>query len=264
MAGRPRSGAQRHVRGHVGGEEAAEVLVLGRHGVGVALQETGQQHLHHGGEEFVGLRRAAVEPVQCGQLRGLPAGGVEARHLVEDGRRQVGTARRHLVALGPPDDVLEEQGEPTGLRFDLGHVGGGDAGLDPGRHLTVEADLDLVGPQGQAGAPALVVGRGELADDGGRACRLVVAGIGEGEAGGVGHLARADGCTGEVVDPGPRPHDAGPGQRVGQPLRRDVGRRVQQGDRAHGGTRLGGSRPLRRAAQAVAAAAGRLGGWRRA
>ena len=185
---------------------------------------------------------------------------MEPGHLVEDGRRQVGTARRHLVTLGAADDVLEEEGEPTGLRFDLGHVGGGDTGLDPSRHLTVEADLDLVGPQGQAGAPALVVGRGELADDGGRARRLVVPGVGQGEAGGVGHLARADGRAGDVLDPGPRLHGSGPGQRVGQPLRRDVGRGVQQGDRAHGGTRCDGParRPVRRAAQAgQAVAAGR-------
>ena len=52
VAGRARSGAQRDVSGHVGGEETAELLVLGRHGVGVALQEAGQQHLHHGGQQL--------------------------------------------------------------------------------------------------------------------------------------------------------------------------------------------------------------------
>ncbi len=120
---------------------------------------------------------------------------MEAGHLVEDGRRDVGTARRHLVALDAADDVLEEEREPACLRIDLGQVGEGDTGVDPGRHLTVEADLDFVGPQGEAGAPALLVGRGELAHDGGRAVRpgALAAGIAEGEAGGVGHLAGADG-----------------------------------------------------------------------
>ena len=173
-------------------------------------------------------------------------------------------ACRHLVALSATDNVLEEQREPTGLRFDLGHIGGGDAGVDPRRHLTVEADLDLIGPQGQPGAPALVVGGGELADHRGGSGRAVTAGIGQGEARGVGHLAGADGFAGEVVDPDSRPHGAGLGQRVAQPFRRHVGRGVQQGDLAHGGTRLGPRGLPRCAPQAIAVAVGSVGGWRSA
>ena len=228
------------------GKEAADLLVLGRHGFGVALEEAGEQGLHHGDQHLVGLRRATVEPLQRGQLRRLPAGGMEAGHLVEDGRRDVGTARPHLVALDAADDVLEEEREPARLRIDLGQVGEGDTGVDPGRHLTVEADLDFVGPQGEAGAPALLVGRGELAHDGARAVAgALAAGIAESEAGGVGHLARADRPGGEVVDPAPRRHGAGLDQRVRQPPRRHVGRGAEQGDRAHGGTRLMGVAGIR-------------------
>ena len=96
---------------------------------------------------------------------------MQAGHLLEDGRGDVGTARRDLVALRAADDVLEQEREPAGLGLDLGDVGAGDPGADPGGHLAVEADLDLVGPQGQTGAPALVVGRGELAHDAGRTRR---------------------------------------------------------------------------------------------
>ena len=264
VTGGPRSGSQRDVRGHVGRQEAAELLVLGRHGVGVALEEAGEQHLHHGGQEFVGIGRATVEPVQRGQLRRLPTRSVESRHFVENGRGDVRTAGRHLVALGAADDVLEQEGEPPGLGFDLGDIGGRDAGVDPGCHLTVEADLDLVGPEGETGAPALVVGRGELAHHGGRAGRAGVAGIGEGETGRVGHLAGADGFAGEALDAGARLGGAGLDQRLGQPLRRHVGRGAQQGNRAHGGTRLGAAGPVRLRPHAVAAAVGRLGGWRSA
>ena len=209
---------------------------------------------------------------------------MEAGHLVEDGRRDVGTARRHLVALGAADDVLEEEREPARLRFDLGHVGEGDTGVDPGRHLTVEADLDFVGPQGEAGAPALLVGRGELAHDGAGPAGRSLVGIAEREAGGVGHLARADGLGREVVDPAPGGTAPAWTSASVSHSGRDVGRGVEQGDRAHGGTRLMGSAGVRLAAvrraeirhasstvsdhcsgpgQAVAATVGRAGGWRR-
>ena len=67
--------------------------------------------------------------------------------------------------------------------------------------------------------------------------------IRQGEACGVGHLARADGLGRVVVDLCPRLEDAGLSQRIGQPLRRDVGRGVEQADRGHGGTRLDIPRP---------------------
>ena len=54
---RARSRAQAQPRREVLGEEAAHVLVLGGEGVGVALQEPGQQRGHERGEHGVGVGR---------------------------------------------------------------------------------------------------------------------------------------------------------------------------------------------------------------
>ena len=87
---------------------------------------------------------------------------MEPGHLLEGGRGHRRRARLDLVALHRSDDVLEQQGEPARLGLDLGDVDGGDPGADPGGDLAVEADLDLVGAQGQAGTAALVVGQAKF------------------------------------------------------------------------------------------------------
>src|SRR6185437_10016288 len=107
-------------------------------------------------------------PLEAGQLGRFPAWCVQARHLLEHRGRGARITGGDLVALNPAGDVLEQKGEPARLGFDFGDVGPRDAGLDAWGDLTVEADLDLVGPQGETGGAALVVGRGELAHDGGR------------------------------------------------------------------------------------------------
>ena len=83
---------------------------------------------------------------------------------------------------------------------------------DPGRHLGVEPHLDLVGPHDPAGAEALLVLGGELADHARRpgAGGLVV----QGEPDGVGHLARPDRRGGDRRDPG--------AVRQQTPVRQDV------------------------------------------
>ena len=125
-----------------------------------------------------------------------------------------------------------KQGEPSGLGLDLGHVGGRDAGRDAGGHLPVEANLDLVGPQGEAGAAALVVGRGELAHHARRPRPGLV--VGEREARGVGHLARADGRRLERDHLGAVGQPARAGESAGQPLRGDVGGAAEECGRVHG------------------------------
>ena len=87
---------------------------------------------------------------RCLQLGRLPARRVEAGHLLEDGRRHVGTAGRDLVALGGAGDVLHQEREPTRLGLDLGQVDRRHPGTDPGGDLAVEADLYFVRPQGEA------------------------------------------------------------------------------------------------------------------
>ena len=171
-------------------EEAADRLVLGGERVGVALEEAGEQRGHQGDEEAVGLRGGPVEPLEPRELGRLPARRVEAGHLLEHGCGDVGTAGGDLVALGGAGDVLHEEREPTRLGLHLGQVGRRQPGPDTGGDLAVEADLDFVGPQRQAGAAALIVGRGELADHAGRAGSGLVER--QGEARRVGHLARPD------------------------------------------------------------------------
>ena len=189
--GGARAGAQSDVRRHVLGEDVAHLPVLGRHGILVALEEARRERRHHRGQEPLALGAVAVEPFQAGQFGRLPARRVQAGHLLQHGRRRVGGAPADLVSLHSAHHVLEEQGEPPGVRFHLGHVGGRHPGLDAGGHLAVEADLNFVGTQRQTGSPALIVGRGELADHGGRAGTRTV--VGEGETCGIAHLARPDG-----------------------------------------------------------------------
>ena len=58
------------------------------------------------------------------------------------------TSGAHAAIWSPwrgAGDVLHEEREPSGLGLDLGRVDGRQAGGDPGRDLTVEAHLDLVG-----------------------------------------------------------------------------------------------------------------------
>ena len=69
------------------------------------------------------------------ELGRLPARCVQSGHLLEDGRRDVGTARRDLIALDRPGDVLHHEREPSGLGFDLRQIGRRDPGADPGGHL---------------------------------------------------------------------------------------------------------------------------------
>ena len=156
---------------------------------------------------------------------------MQAGHLLQDGRRHLGGTRGDLVPLRCAGDVLEKEREPSGLGLDLRDVGSRDAGTDTGGDLLVKAHLYLVGPQCQARAAALVVGRGELADHAGRSRPGFV--VREDEAARVGHLARSDRTMLEGDDPGARGQRTRPEQGRGQPIRADVGGAAEEVRRAH-------------------------------
>ena len=130
----------------------------------------------------------SIHPVAA-RLGVLPARGVQRGQLAERGGGHVGVAPLDLVPLSRVVEVLEQQGEPRLGGIERGEQEAGHPGGHPGRHLGVEPHLDLVGPHHPAGVEALLVLRGELADDAGRtrAVRLV----GEAEAHGVRHLPGA-------------------------------------------------------------------------
>ena len=208
------------------GEDPADRPVVGRQGVLVALEEARQQRRHEHAQEAVRLGRGAVEPLQPRQVGSLPARRMQPRHLLEDGGCHVRAAGRDLVALRSADDVLEEKGEPPRRGLHLGHVGHRQARTDAGGDLAVEPDLYLVGPERQAGAAALLVGRGELAHHAARTGTRRV--VHDGEARRVGHLARADRLGLEGGHPGTTGQHARGAERVGQPPRRDVGGVAQE------------------------------------
>ena len=179
-------------------------------------------------------RLSHSRPSQFGRL---PARRVQAGHFVEDGRRDVGAARRDLIALSGAGDVLHQQGEPARVGLHLGQIDRRHPGADAGGHLAVEADLDFVGPQGQAGAAALVVSRGELAHHVGRAGSGLVEG--QGEPGRVRHLSRADRSRLEGAHRNALRQCAGLPEDAGQPLRGHVGGMAEERRHGHGRPRLG-------------------------
>ena len=231
MAGRARSRPALQVRGQVIDEELADCDVLGRQFLGVALQESRPERGHQHDQKPIGLNRIPVQPIESCQIRCFPAWCMKPSHFLQRGGRHLGAARFDLVALPGADNVLQNEGEPSRPRFHLSGEERRHPRRHPVRHFLVEANLDLVGPQSQAGGPALLVGRRELAHHTRRSRVGPV--IGQRQTSCIGHLPGADGRR-------RHPNDstvgqcAGTSQHLGDPFRSDVGGRVNDVWTTHG------------------------------
>jgi hypothetical protein len=117
-----------------------------------------------------------VQPFDRRERRVVPARRVELRELVHRERRLVDGAAGELVALHARREIFEHQHELARGQVDLGGVARGNRHADRPRDVAVEAHLDLVGAERDAGRTTRGIARRELADHGprGRAGGAVV------------------------------------------------------------------------------------------
>ena len=186
------------------GLERGRVFV--REAIAVAFDEDGRPHLYVGREL---VAETADQPIDRAERLVAPTRRVQAGEVPDGGLDLVVGRALDLIALDLGSEILEEEGERRLVLGDRPVVTGGNADREVWSELRIEEGLRPVGAA-RSGCTTLLVGRGELADEGagrvfGRA--RVVDRVADALADLAGALTQAEGELARGNTPGAPEHD---------------------------------------------------------